>query len=233
MELLRGILMVTTAAAMACGIFTGCADKNSPAHSIDDPLPTDNINVAESEFSLKSENAEDIGSFVITFYPEYAPLSCENVESLIKEGYYDGCTFHRVWEGFMAQTGDPTGTGAGGSEKEITGEFAANGWDKNTLSHTRGVVSLARKSSDYNSANSQFFICYSDDYVSQLDGIYAAFGKVTEGMEVVDKFTTVEMTDSGDRVPTKPTVPITIQKAEMIADDAEGHHRAEFKMTIG
>ncbi|MCR5120882.1 MAG: peptidylprolyl isomerase [Ruminococcus sp.] len=207
-------------------------------HSIDNPLPTDSLSTSSEIEELfkdqsNSENAEEIGSFIITFYPDYAPLSCENIESLIKEGYYDGLTFHRVWEGFMAQTGDPTGTGMGGSEKEITGEFAANGWNKNTLSHTRGVVSLARKSNDYNSANSQFFIVLSDDYVDTLDGNYAAFGKVTEGMEVVDKFVTVEMTDGGDRVPTKPTVPITIEKAEMIDDDAEGHHRAEFKMTIG
>ena len=230
MKLFKGIATVTAAAVMACGVFAGCADKNSPAHSIDEPLPTDDIK-ATAEFN--TQDAEEIGSFVITFYPEYAPLSCENIESLIKEGFYDGLLFYRVWDGFMAQTGDPTGTGVGGSEKTITGEFAANGWDKNTLSHTRGVVSLARKANDFNSASSEFFICFSDDYTKTLDGNYAAFGKVTEGMEVVDKFTTVEKVNNGEKVDTKPIVPIRIQKAEMISDDAEGHHRASFKMTIG
>ncbi len=123
--------------------------------------------------------------FDIELYPEYAPQTVANFLALAKKGFYDGLTFHRVVEGFVAQGGDPAGDGSGGSENYIVGEFLANGFDKNTLSHTRGVVSMAR-SSHPNSASSQFFICY--DNASFLDGQYAAFGKVITGMDVVDGF---------------------------------------------
>lgn len=132
---------------------------------------------------------ENGGEFIIELYPEYAPETAANFESLVKEGFYDGVIFHRVIDDFMAQGGDPTGTGMGGSGKHIKGEFIQNGFAQNTLSHTRGVVSMAR-SMDPNSASSQFFICYAD--CTFLDGQYAAFGKVTEGMETVDKFLEVE-----------------------------------------
>ncbi len=128
------------------------------------------------------------GSFIIELMPEYAPKTVENFENLVKEGFYNGLTFHRVIDGFMAQGGDPMGNGMGGSDNNIEGEFAANGFTQNTLSHTRGVISMAR-SMNPNSASSQFFICYDD--ASFLDGQYAAFGKVTEGMEVVDDFLSV------------------------------------------
>ena len=103
---------------------------------------------------------------------------------LAQEHFYDGLTFHRVVDGFMAQGGDPNGDGTGGSKETIKGEFSANGVE-NSLSHTRGVVSMAR-ASDMDSASSQFFICYSDKDTF-LDGQYAAFGMVTEGMDVVDE----------------------------------------------
>ena len=238
MEILRNIMMVTTAAALVCGIFSGCADKNSPEHSVTEPLPTDSLNTVTAEFdtgTLKAtENAEEIGSFVITLYPEYAPETCENFADLVKDGFYDGLIFHRVMDGSIsiAQTGDPTGTGTGGAEKKIKGEFAANGFEQNTLSHTRGIVSMARRNNDMDSASSQFFICYSDkDTV--LDGNYAAFGEVTEGMEVVDKFLTVELVDNGYGEVSVPTVAIAIKKAEMIEDDDKGHPQARFTMTIG
>ena len=129
------------------------------------------------------------GEFVIELFPEYAPETAANFEQLAKEGFYDGVVFHRVIDDFMAQGGDPTGTGMGGSGKHIKGEFLQNGFPQNTLSHERGVVSMAR-SMDPNSASSQFFICYAD--CTFLDGQYAGFGKVIEGMETVDDFLKIE-----------------------------------------
>ena len=129
------------------------------------------------------------GEFVIELLPDYAPETAANFEQLAKEGFYDGVVFHRVIDDFMAQGGDPTGTGMGGSGKHIKGEFLQNGFPQNTLSHERGVVSMAR-SMDPNSASSQFFICYAD--CTFLDGQYAGFGKVIEGMETVDDFLKIE-----------------------------------------
>lgn len=140
------------------------------------------------------------GSFMIELMPEYAPKTVENFEKLVKEGFYDGLTFHRVIDGFMAQGGDPLGNGMGGSEENIFGEFSGNGFLQNTLSHQRGVISMAR-SANPNSASSQFFICYDD--ASFLDGQYAAFGKVTEGMEVVDGFLSVKRVGPEGGTPTE------------------------------
>ena len=116
-------------------------------------------------------------------YPETAPITVENFVNLIKERFFDGIIFHRVIKGFMIQGGDPTGTGMGGSEKTIKGEFLSNGVI-NELKHTRGVLSMAR-TMDPNSASSQFFIMHQD--APHLDGQYAAFGKITKGIEVVDE----------------------------------------------
>lgn len=165
--------------------------------------------------------------FVITLYPNDAPITCDNFQMLVSEGFYDGVVFHRVVENFMAQGGDPTGTGMSGSETKIKGEFSSNGVD-NPLSHTRGVVSMAR-SGDPNSASSQFFICYSDDDVF-LDGNYAAFGMVTEGMEVVDSFLEVERQLGSDGAISAPVTPITIDTAVLIEADEDGNPRALFTM---
>ena len=116
-----------------------------------------------------------------------APVTVENFEKLVKDKFYDGLIFHRIIPGFMIQGGDPEGTGMGGPGWHIKGEFAANGWD-NPISHTRGVISMAR-AQDPNSAGSQFFIMHADaDY---LDGQYAAFGRVISGMDVVDRIACV------------------------------------------
>ncbi len=155
---------------------------------------------------------ENGGEFIVELYPQYAPETVDNFVDLVLDDFYDGLTFHRVVEGFMAQGGDPEGTGYGGSDEEIYGEFAINGFTQNTLSHTRGVISMAR-STDYDSASSQFFICYDD--ATFLDGQYAAFGMVTEGMEVVDSFLEVERVYSGREL-SKPVEPIVIEKAEVI-----------------
>lgn len=125
----------------------------------------------------------DGGSIGLELYPDIAPISTENFLKLAREGFYNGVTFHRVVPGFVIQGGDPTGTGMGGPGYTIKGEFEANGV-KNDLKHTRGILSMAR-AADYNSAGSQFFIMVDD--APHLDGQYAAFGKVTSGMECVDK----------------------------------------------
>ena len=146
---------------------------------------------------------ENGGEFTIELMPEYAPATVDNFVNLVEENFYDGIIFHRVIAGFMAQGGDPTGTGMGGSGVNIHGEFRSNGFGANTLKHERGVISMAR-SMDKDSASSQFFICFED--APHLDGEYAAFGKVIDGMEVVDEFAQVP-TDYMD----KPTEPIVIK----------------------
>ena len=125
---------------------------------------------------------EDGGIIRAELYPEIAPNTVRNFISLVKKGFYDGVIFHRVIPGFMIQGGDPTGTGMGGPGYSIEGEFTSNGF-QNDLKHTRGVLSMAR-AMDPNSAGSQFFIMHM--YAPHLDKQYAAFGKVTEGMDVVD-----------------------------------------------
>ena len=128
-------------------------------------------------------------------YPELAPNTVANFVSLAGKGFYDGLIFHRVISGFMIQGGDPTGTGMGGPGYTIKGEFARNGYRENTLRHTRGVISMARSGMP-NSAGSQFFIMHAD--APHLDGSYAAFGKVIEGMDTVDAIASVR-TDRQDR----------------------------------
>ena len=137
---------------------------------------------------------ENGGIIRVELCPEAAPITVKNFESLVKEGFYDGLIFHRVIKGFMIQCGDPLGNGMGGSEKKIKGEFRSNGVN-NPLRHTRGVISMAR-SYDPNSASSQFFIMHAD--APHLDGQYAAFGRVVEGMDVVDEIAGIP-TDYSDR----------------------------------
>lgn len=174
----------------------------------------------------KKEESDNL-SFVITLYPDIAPITCENFEGLVKDGFYDGLTFHRVIEGFMAQGGDPNGNGTGGSSETIKGEFSENGVE-NTLSHTRGVVSMAR-SQDMDSASSQFFICYAD-CSSFLDNKYAAFGEVTEGMDVVDSFLEIERSLGSDGDLSSPNSPIVMEEVKMIDDDSDGNPRVQFIM---
>ena len=148
---------------------------------------------------IEMENGDVIR---LELFPEAAPETVRNFEALVRAGFYDGLIFHRVISGFMIQGGDPTGTGMGGSGKPIRGEFAENGWKRNTLSHTRGVISMAR-TSDPDSASSQFFIMHKDG--TFLDGKYAAFGRVTEGIEAVDRIASVP-TDRSDRPSTEQRI---------------------------
>lgn len=126
---------------------------------------------------------KDYGTIEVELDADTAPITVTNFVKLVKEGFYDGLTFHRIISGFMIQGGDPVGNGTGGSEKDIKGEFSSNGVE-NKISHKRGVISMARSQLP-DSASSQFFIMHQDG--TYLDGEYAAFGKVTKGIEVVDK----------------------------------------------
>lgn len=137
----------------------------------------------------------DGATITIELYPDVAPITVANFQKLVSEGFYDGLTFHRVIKNFMIQCGDPTGTGMGGSDETIKGEFSANGYS-NTLSHERGVVSMGRKGSGYDTASSHFFICHGD--CTGLDGQYAAFGRVIDGMDTVDAIASVK-TDANDK----------------------------------
>ena len=142
----------------------------------------------------------DKGDIKVRLFPEEAPKAVENFVTHAENGYYDGLIFHRVIKDFMIQGGDPLGNGTGGSKKTIKGEFAQNGVENN-LSHTRGVISMAR-SNEPDSASSQFFIVQADS--TYLDGQYAAFGKVTKGMDIVDKICEdTPVTDSNGTVEKK------------------------------
>lgn len=128
------------------------------------------------------------GTIMVELDKEAAPKTVENFEKLVSEGFYDGLTFHRIIKGFMIQGGDPLGNGTGDSKVKIPGEFKSNGWD-NPISHKRGVISMARAQNP-NSASCQFFIVHEDSEF--LDGDYAAFGHVTDGMDVVDAIASVD-----------------------------------------
>ena len=149
---------------------------------------------------IEMENGQKIE---IELYPEHAPETVKNFETLVGQGFYDGLIFHRVIKGFMIQGGDPLGNGMGGAEKNIKGEFSANGHN-NPVKHTRGVISMARAFNP-NSASSQFFIMHKD--APHLDGQYAAFGKVVSGMEAVDEIASIP-TDYNDR----PKIAVRMKK---------------------
>lgn len=181
---------ILAAALLICAVLllgTGCSGKRGTEES-----GTQESGTQESQGTAAPENGEGsytavievegYGAITVALDAAAAPLTTENFVSLAQAGFYDGLTFHRIIEGFMIQGGDPEGTGFGGSEQTIKGEFSENGVENN-LSHTRGAISMAR-SQDFDSASSQFFIVHQDS--TFLDGSYAAFGYVTEGMEVVD-----------------------------------------------
>jgi len=170
------------------GTFTtnSSADSNSEEDSsVDLSQPTENTednSKEETEMYTVKMEVKDYGTITLELDPTYAPITVANFVKLADMGFYDGLIFHRVIKGFMIQGGDPNHNGTGGSDTNIKGEFAANGVN-NPLAHKRGVISMAR-SGDPNSASSQFFIMHEDS--PHLDGLYAAFGVVTDGMDVVD-----------------------------------------------
>ena len=154
---------------------------------------------------------KDYGTINVELDADTAPITVTNFINLAKDGFYDGLTFHRIISNFMIQGGDPKGNGYGGSEKTIKGEFKANNF-KNDIKHVRGTISMAR-SNDYNSASSQFFIVQVDN--SSLDGLYAAFGHVTSGMEIVDAIANNTKVEDKNGTVLKENQPI-IEKIEVI-----------------
>lgn len=190
--------------AMTLLVLTGCGKGNSDAPEGYVPPALD----AETTYYADIDIA-DYGLITIQLDQTAAPVTCANFVELAENGFYDGLTFHRIIAGFMMQGGDPSGNGTGGSDNNIVGEFKSNGYENN-LSHTRGVVSMARAQAP-NSASSQFFICHEDS--DFLDGDYAAFGVVTEGMDVVDAVcVSAEPTDNNGTIPAENQPVITSVK---------------------
>ncbi len=186
----------------ALGIFTGC--------SKDEAEVTTTSSAGETGETIMVQIEMDNGGIIkLELYPDVAPITVANFVKLAKDGFYDGLIFHRVIKDFMIQGGDPTGTGMGGSDENIKGEFAKNGV-KNDLSHKRGVISMAR-SQKMDSASSQFFICHADS--TYLDGQYAAFGMVIEGMDVVDEIASVK-TNYND----KPLTDVVMKSVTVIEE---------------
>jgi len=169
----------------------------------------------EEETPVVTMTIQGMGDIVLELYSDKAPNTVRNFVHLAKQGFYDGLTFHRVIDGFMIQGGDPLGNGTGGPGYSIKGEFPNNGFTQNDLSHLRGAISMARQSIDTDSAGSQFFIVQEDQV--RLDGDYAVFGKVIDGMDIVDVIAQVD-TDRND----KPITPVVIEKVTVEgADDME------------
>lgn len=171
--------------ALTAAVITGCGSKSET----DTSEPSDGASSENTEEELlfglhhAEIEVENYGTIALELDADTAPISVTNFVNLAKDGFYDGLTFHRIISGFMIQGGDPLGNGTGGSDKTIKGEFSGNGVE-NDISHVRGVISMAR-ANDPDSASSQFFIVHEDS--DFLDGQYAAFGHVTEGMEIVDQ----------------------------------------------
>ena len=155
----------------------------APSPAAADPSPSAGDQTAASDLHHVQISIRDYGTVTLELDASAAPITVENFLNLARSGFYDGLTFHRIMDGFMIQGGDPDGNGSGGSGTKIKGEFSLNGWD-NPISHTKGVISMARAMA-FDSASSQFFICVADS--TFLDGQYAAFGHVTEGMEIVEQ----------------------------------------------
>jgi peptidylprolyl isomerase/peptidyl-prolyl cis-trans isomerase B (cyclophilin B) len=174
-------------------------------------------NIKHPEVQIEMQNG---GKMVFELYPEYAPDTVNNFLNLAEKKFYDGLTFHRILKNFMIQGGDPKGNGTGGSDKTIKGEFAKNGYTKNKLKHTKGVISMARRDTDMNSASSQFFIVNdtTPTISDLLDGDYAAFGKLIKGEDVLDKIskTTVKSNPDNPIEMSKPTKAIKMKKVTII-----------------
>lgn len=201
---IASIILVFTFTLIGCG---------KQAASTGDNKNNSSSTAYKSKYSGKKPvvtiEMEDGAKIKLELYPDTAPRTVDNFVALVQKNFYDGLIFHRVIPDFMIQGGDPQGVGTGGPGYTIPGEFKSNGFD-NPLKHTRGVISMAR-SENPNSAGSQFFIMVKDN--SQLDGDYATFGKVTEGMEEVDKIVSTKRDDSDK--------PLTPQKMKKVTVDIQ------------
>ena len=188
-------LIVCLLGFSACADETGAPETTVPqSEQTTDKPETEETTVANGENPIITITMQNGGVIKVELYPDVAPNTVNNFISLAQKGFYDGLIFHRVIPGFMIQGGDPEGMGYGGPGYAIKGEFSANGFE-NELAHTRGVISMARSSAP-DSAGSQFFIMVED--APHLDGEYAAFGKVIEGMDVVDEIVAAD-TDANDK----------------------------------
>ena len=218
MKLLISIILM---AALLSLCLTGCGDtrenadkstaKTTKKESFAEKKDADTSN---SQYLTGKHHAEiviaEYGKLELELDADVAPITVTNFVNLVKKGFYNGLTFHRIMSGFMIQGGDPNGDGTGGSEETIKGEFKSNGVE-NTMSHKRGVISMARTQNDPDSASSQFFIVQADS--DFLDGDYAAFGKVTSGMDIVDKICqSVQPIDNNGTVPADQQPKITAIK---------------------
>ena len=172
----------------------------------------DGVSVTEDKTDYVLLTVKNYGEILIRLFPDVAPETVANFKELVSEDFYDGLIFHRVINNFMIQGGDPDGDGSGGSPDNINGEFTNNGFENN-LKHVRGVVSMARRGNDMNSASSQFFICQKD--YAYGDGDYAAFGFVVYGMDVVDKIASVRTNATTN----KPYVKVVMEKIEFVTVD--------------
>ena len=198
MKRIFSLFLVLAALISALLVFPACGDKpDTSTHRV-------------------AIEVQDYGTIELELSPTKAPITVANFEKLVKEGFYDGLTFHRVVKNFMIQGGDPKGDGSGGSDKTIKGEFSQNGFTRNDIKHERGVISMARSSSSNDSASSQFFIMHGD--APYLDGSYAAFGRVTSGMDVVDAIANVKVKDNGSGETSTPVKLVVITRMYMIED---------------
>ena len=192
--------ILAVAAILCCAVIGAGCTKTSSAPEVNHTGETNlTINATTLVTDIYADiEVEDYGTITVALAKEYAPGTVENFITLAESGFYNGLTFHRIMEDFMMQGGDPNGNGTGGSDTTIFGEFKQNGFD-NPLSHTRGAISMAR-AMDPDSASSQFFIVHEDSLF--LDGSYAVFGYVTEGMEIVDQICEgSEPTDNNGTIP--------------------------------
>ncbi len=207
MKTLKKLAVAAVASSLSLLLFAGCIKYETPADQARN-RETAQTSSDKTESSYSDEDlltglhhveidVEGYGTISVELDADTAPVTVTNFINLANSGFYNGLTFHRIISGFMIQGGDPLGTGMGGSDEEIIGEFADNGIENN-ISHVRGVISMAR-SQDYNSGSSQFFIVHEDS--TFLDGQYAGFGHVTEGMEIVDQICEdVPVTDNNGTV---------------------------------
>lgn len=206
--LLRRIFPIILLTAMSAVIFTGCTGSKDESINNRETTAADTSQYLSGKVNIEIQVAS-YGTIEATLDADVAPITVTNFVNLAKSGFYDGLTFHRIISGFMIQGGDPKHNGTGGSDEKIKGEFASNGV-KNSISHKRGTISMAR-SSYYDSASSQFFIMHADS--TALDGQYAAFGTVTSGMDVVDAIcNNVNPVDDNGTVPYEKQPVITTIK---------------------
>lgn len=190
MKSIKKILITVVAMVTAMSFMTGCIKYEDPNQAARDAQAAKLAAYEEEAAPLRDGlhhvemDIQDYGTLYIEIDADAAPITAHNFLDLASSGFYNGLTFHRIISGFMIQGGDPNGNGTGGSGHTIIGEFSDNGIE-NTISHLRGTISMGRNGQDPDSASSQFFIVH-EDY-SSIDGTYAAFGRVTEGIEIVDQ----------------------------------------------